>query len=156
MNPPDLEMRRAIADELGAVLSCVCAAFQSAIQPLARLPGPMLLDYPGLIRTGWVWVALDGSDIVGVLVQYPTEEGFYLDALAVNPLHQRRGIGTGLLHMAEQEALRHSCASLYLCDHGVAAQHPGFFPRHGFERIDGPREAGDQRVFFRRVLAGEV
>ena len=43
----------------------------------------MLADFPKIIAAGQVWVAQNDRQVSGVLVQYETEAGFYIDTLAV-------------------------------------------------------------------------
>ena len=41
----------------------------------------MLLDFPEMIAAGNVWVAEIAGRLVGVLVQYETQAGFYIDKI---------------------------------------------------------------------------
>jgi GNAT superfamily N-acetyltransferase len=75
----------------------------------------MLLDLPAEIEAGHVWLAEMNGNTIGVLVQYETDDGSYIDTVAVVPHQQGRGVGRQLLDFAEQEALRRGYDSLYLC-----------------------------------------
>ena len=55
-----------------------------------------------------------GGDIVAVLVLKVAEEGFLLDNVAVDPVHQGTGLGRWLLAHAESEARRQGFDSVYL------------------------------------------
>ena len=55
----------------------------------------MLLDFPEMIVAGKVWVAEIAGRVAGVLVQYETEAGFYIDTVAALPELQ----GTGVIHI---------------------------------------------------------
>ena len=68
------------------------------------VPGPMTLDYAEVVRTARVTVAEHDGTIVGLLVLNVTDEGFVVENVAVHPSERRRGLGRGLLALAEAEA----------------------------------------------------
>ena len=51
----------------------------------------MLLDFAAEVLARRVWVAEDESGIVGVIVQYETERGFYIDTVSALPANQGKG-----------------------------------------------------------------
>ncbi|MEP7057949.1 MAG: GNAT family N-acetyltransferase [Caldimonas sp.] len=113
----------------------------------------MTIDYAAAIAAGHVWVAESADEIVGVLVQYPTELGFYIDTVAVEPRLQGTGAGRALLQFAEQEALRRGYESIYLCTNAKMTENQVFYPRIGYVEYDRKLEAGYNRVFYRKSLA---
>ena len=71
----------------------------------------------------------------------------------VEESQRNRGLGTKLLHAAEQEARRRGCTQIILMTFSFQA--PGFYRKHGFEVVatieDHPR--GHQNVLMRKRLA---
>lgn len=85
------------------------------MERIGKPPAPMLSDYAALAAEGKVWVAeLDGQ-VVGVLVQYETADGFYIDTVAASPHTHGTGVGRALLEFAEGEARGRGFESIYLC-----------------------------------------
>ena len=107
-------MRGAHASDAPGITACVCEAYVHYIERIGRQPAPMLQDYAGIIERDQVHVATVGSEVVGVLILVPTEEGFCLDNVAVRPSKWGLGIGRTLLQLAEAEALRQGFSSIYL------------------------------------------
>jgi GNAT superfamily N-acetyltransferase len=114
----------------------------------------MLLDYPTLIEQRSVWVAERASNIEGVLVQFETSEGFYIDTVASSPRARGTGIGRALLQFAEQEAAQRGYGSVYLCTNSKMIENQAFYPKIGYIEYERKQDAGYARVFYRKHLSG--
>ena len=147
-------VRLANAGEAVAVRACVVAAFEPYIARIGKPPAPMLLDYPALIAEGRVWVAEQKAQVEGVLVQYETPEGFYVDTVASSPKARGTGVGRALLRFAEGEAVRRGHASVYLCTNSRMTENQVLYPKIGYVEVDRRTEAGYDRVFYRKALPG--
>ena len=145
-------IRRADAGDAEAVRSCIAAAFELYIARMGRLPGPMTIDVQAHIAERHVWLAERAGEVVGALVQYTTEAGFYIDTVAVDPRLQKSGVGKALLEFAEQEARRCGFDSLYLCTNAHMTENQVFYPRIGYVEIERKRDAGYDRIFYRKRL----
>ncbi len=145
-------IRPAEASEAGAVAECVRTAFSPYTKRIGKPPAPMLADFPEIIRDGKVWVAIAGEKITGVLVQYETEEGFYVDTVAVLPALQGTGIGRALLVFAEGQALRRGLSSIYLCTNTKMTENQVFYPKIGYVEYERKFDQGYDRIFYRKQL----
>jgi len=146
-------VRLATTGDATAALACVVAAFEPYIERIGKAPAPMLLNYPTLIEEGRVWVVELSTEVQGVLVQYETADGFYVDTVATSPRTRGTGVGRALLEFAEREALRRGFASVYLCTNSKMTENQVFYPRIGYVEYDRKNEAGYDRVFYRKTLA---
>jgi len=146
-------VRLATAHDAIAARACVLAAFEPYIARIGRPPAPMLLDYPTLVEASYVWVAELSSQVKGVLVQYETSDGFYIDTVAVNPKASGTGVGRALLEFAEDEAARRGFASVYLCTNSKMIENQVLCPKIGYVEYDRRIEAGYDRIFYRKGLA---
>lgn len=152
-NPkPENIVRLANASDAEAVASCVRAAFTPYIDRIGKPPVPMLADFPALIAAGQVWVAEMGNQVAGVLVQYETEEGFYIDTVAVLPVLQGSGVGRALLVFAEDEAKRRGYQSIYLCTNIKMTENQVFYPKIGYVKYERRLDQGYDRIFYRKQL----
>ena len=149
---PEPTIRLADAGDAEAVARCVNAAFEPYIERIGKPPAPMLLDHPKLIRGGRVWVAEHRGRLAGVLVQYETDAGFYIDTVAVSPSLQGTGVGRALLLFAEREARRRGFASIYLCTNSRMTENQRFYPKIGYVETERRTEAGYDRIFYRKQL----
>lgn len=153
--PPLVEpiVRLANVGDATAALACVVAAFEPYIERIGKAPAPMLLDYPTLIGEGRVWVAELCVQVQGVLVQYETPDGFYVDTVASSPKARGTGVGRALLQCAEGEAIRRGFTSIYLCTNSKMTENQVFYPKIGYVEYDRRTEAGYDRIFYRKALA---
>ncbi|MEO5672691.1 MAG: GNAT family N-acetyltransferase [Ramlibacter sp.] len=149
----DAIVRLATARDATAALVCVTAAFEPYIERIGKPPAPMLLDFPALIAEGCVWVAQLGADVEGVLVQYETPDGFYIDTVATSPRARGTGVGRAMLHFAEQEAHRRGFTSVYLCTNSKMTENQVLYPKIGYVEYDRQTVTGYDRVFYRKTLA---
>lgn len=147
-------IRAAIRDDAAAIKACVIAAFEQYTVRIGKLPGPMLLDFAAEIEAGHVWVAQLRGNVIGVLVQYETASGFYIDTVAVDPKLQGIGVGKALLQFAEREAVRRGYKSIYLCTNEKMIENQAFYPRIGYIEYDRKYDGGYNRVFYVKNLLG--
>lgn len=162
MNRPHLvsgdpAIRLATAGDATAALACVSSAFSPYIERIGKTPAPMLLDYPALIGAGRVWLAEVDAQVAGVLVQYATPEGFYIDTVAAARAYRGTGVGRALLEFAEYEALRRGFTSLYLCANSRITENEVLYSKIGYVEYDRKSvPAGYDRVFYRKDLGVHV
>lgn len=152
MTAPVSTVRAAHQGDAVAAAACVNGAFEPYVERIGKPPAPMLSDYSTLTAEGKVWVAdLDGQ-VVGVLVQYETADGFYIDTVAASPPTQGTGVGRALLEFAECEARRRGFESIYLCTNSKMTENQVLYPKIGYVEYDRRAQSGYARVFYRKRL----
>ena len=149
----EVVIRRALPDDAPSIAACVCEAYVHYIERIGKQPGPMLEDYAEVINQFQVHVAVARGKVVGAIVLKITEEGFYIDNVAVRPLVKGRGIGRLLLELAEGEARRQSYRSIYLATHELMTENRTLYSRLGYGEYDHRVINGYPRVFFRKALS---
>jgi ribosomal protein S18 acetylase RimI-like enzyme len=147
-----MEFRRAAALDVPGITACVCEAYVHYIERIGKRPGPMLEDFNATVAHSQVHVAVDGQKVVGVIVLQLTDEGFYVDNVAVRPGSKGTGIGRALLQLAEVEARRQGFDSLYLATHELMTENRSLYARAGYVEYDHRVVNGYPRVFFRKKL----
>jgi ribosomal protein S18 acetylase RimI-like enzyme len=145
-------VRPAAPADAAGVRACVVSAFEHYVERIGKPPAPMLLDFDAEIRANRVWVVSGDSGIIGALVQYETDLGFYIDTVAVSPSSQGKGVGRALLELAEREALGRGYRSIYLCTNSKMTENQALYPRLGYVEYERKNEAGYDRVFYRKEL----
>jgi len=75
-------LRAAAPSDAGAIKRCVDAAYQRYVPRMGKPPGPMLDDFPEVIRRRTVFVAQSGGKVIGVLVLIRTQGGMLLDNIS--------------------------------------------------------------------------
>jgi GNAT superfamily N-acetyltransferase len=130
----------------------VITAFEHYVERIGKQPAPMLLDFAAEIEANHVWVAEEEMRVVGAIVQYETESGFYIDTVAALPSEQGKGVGRALLTFAEEEARRRGYNSIYLCTNSKMTENQVLYPRIGYVEYERKYEAGYDRVFYSKAL----
>ena len=145
-------IRPAEVADAPAITDCVTRAYEHYLPRLGRKPGPMLEDYARVIAEREVYVAERGDEVVGVLVLGRGDDGFCLYNVAVRPEQRGRGIGRGLLNLAEVRAADAGFNAIYLYTHEKMVENRALYVRLGYVQYDERTADGMTRVFMRKSL----
>ena len=149
-----LRIRAATAADAPVIAQIVEQAYRQYIPRIGKPPGPMLDDYGARVSQGVVWVIAEGSTIAGLIVLVPRPEYLLLDNIAVAPGRQGSGLGRRLLAFAETEAVRRGYREIRLYTHQTMTENQRLYAGIGYEETGRGTEAGHERVFMRKRLAG--
>ena len=149
-----LRIRAATAADAPVIAQIVEQAYRQYIPRIGKPPGPMLDDYGARVSQGVVWVIAEGSTIAGLIVLVPRPEYLLLDNIAVAPGRQGSGLGRRLLAFAETEAVRRGYREIRLYTHQTMTENQRLYAGIGYEETGRSTEAGYERVFMRKRLAG--
>lgn len=146
-------IRPAVAADANAAQACIHAAFSPYIERIGRPPAPMLLDLAQEVAAERVWIAEIGGALAGVIVQYMTDQGFYIDTVAVQPALRGTGVGRALLQFAEAEAGRRDCGEVYLCTNSRMVENQALYSRVGYTEYERKNVGPYDRVFYRKQVS---
>ena len=148
-----VEVRPARPEDAPGITASVCEAYIHYIERIGKQPGPMLENYADVIRQFQVHVAVADSKVVGAIILKITDEGYYLDNVAVRPSVKGQGVGRLLLELAETEARRQRYPSIYLATHELMTENRALYIRIGYVEYARRVVDGYPRVFLRKALA---
>ena len=148
-------IRAAIAADVAVIGQIVEQAYRHYIPRIGKPPAPMLDDYAVRVSEGVVWVIEGGDAVAGVIVLLPRPDYLLLDNIAVALSRQRAGLGRQLLAFAEAEAVRRGYREIRLYTHRTMTENQRLYASIGYEDIGHGTEAGYERVFMRKRLAGQ-
>jgi ribosomal protein S18 acetylase RimI-like enzyme len=109
-------------------------------------------DYAEVVRTHRVIVAERGGTILGLVVLGISDEGFFVDNVAVDPSHQGIGVGKALLEHAESAARNAGFDSIYLYSHERMVENQALYSRIGYVEYDRRLLGGARLVYLRKNL----
>ena len=112
----------------------------------------MTEDYAEVVRSNSVTVAERRGEIVGLIVLGVDDEGFVVDNVAVDPLHQGSGVARALLEHAEVAARRAGFDSIYLYTHELMTENQALYTRIGYVEYDRRVDADARLVYMRKQL----
>jgi ribosomal protein S18 acetylase RimI-like enzyme len=86
-------------------------------------------------RAGWVWVAVEGDIVLGLLVMQPDFLlGNFIALVAVSPAHAGRGVGRALVQRAQRLTFAKRRWLYVSCD-GLNQGAARFYKKLGFARV---------------------
>jgi ribosomal protein S18 acetylase RimI-like enzyme len=147
-----VSLRPATAADVPRLSELVRAAYAHYVERLGGPPRPMTDDYAEVVRTHRVTVAQRGGGIVGLIVLGVSDEGFFVDNVAVDPSHQRAGVGKALLDHAEIAARDAGFDSIYLFTHERMVENLALYKRIGYVEYDRRPRGGALIVYLRKAL----
>jgi len=149
---PAVTVRPATHADVPALYVVVHEAYLLYVPRIGRMPAPMTADYAAAVQSGEAWVAEVNGAIVGLLVLVVHPGYLLIENIAVQPSAQRRGIGSRLLSLAEDEARANGLGEIRLYTNEGMTENLAFYPRHGYRETRRAEENGFRRVFFSKVL----
>ena len=147
-------IRAATAADVPVIVQIVEQAYRHYIPRIGKPPGPMLDDYDARVSEGVAWVIGERPSIAGIVVLLPRPEYLLLGNIAVAPARQGSGLGRRLLAFAEAEAVRRGYREIRLYTHQTMSENQRLYAAIGYEETGRGAEAGYERVFTRKRLAG--
>jgi ribosomal protein S18 acetylase RimI-like enzyme len=151
-----LEIRRGRLDEVDVLRGIVQRAYERYVARIGRRPAPIDDDYAARVRHAQVSVAVTGGEPVGLIVTVPFADHLLVDNVAVDPVHQGRGIGRALLAHAERIAAESDLGELRLYTNAAMTENLALYPRLGYRETDRRRADGFDRVFFTKPTPPEA
>jgi GNAT superfamily N-acetyltransferase len=146
-------IRQARKEDGARLAEIVDAAYARYVPRIGGKPGPMLEDYADLAAQGLAHVFEHEGAILGLAVLIDGDGYLLLDNIAVAPEAQGQGIGGRLITFVEAEARRRGFMELRLYTNEKMTENLTLYPKLGFEETHRARQAGFDRVFFRKRLS---
>jgi ribosomal protein S18 acetylase RimI-like enzyme len=147
-----VSLRPATAADAPRLTEVVRAAYERYVVRLGGPPRPMTDDYAEVVRTHRVVVAERGGEILGLVVLGVSDEGFFVDNVAVDPSHQGSGVGKTLLEHAESAARDADFDSIYLYTHERMVENLALYSRIGYVEYDRRLHGDACLVYLRKSL----
>jgi ribosomal protein S18 acetylase RimI-like enzyme len=147
-----VSLRPATVADVPTMSELVRAAYGHYVERLGAPPRPMTDDYAEVIRSYRVIVAERDGEIVGLVVFGVSDEGFFIDNVAVDPSHQGAGVGKALLEHAEIAARCAGFESLFLYTHERMTENLALYSRIGYVEYDRRLHGGAWIVYLRKQL----
>ncbi len=148
-------IRMATPADVAAIERVVQTAYAKYIDRIGKPPGPMLDNYTTRVAEGSVRVLEDARGLAGILIVLPQAGYLLLDNIAIAPERQGEGFGRRLLAAAESEALQRGFDELRLYTNAAMHENLVMYAKLGWEEYGRAKQAGYQRVFFRKWLRGQ-
>jgi len=152
---PDCRLRPATLDDVPRLTAIAEAAYAPYVPRMGKKPAPMIADFAAHVRAAAGFVAEAGGVIAGYIVTFLKSSDQFIENVAVDPAWHGKGIGHRLIQFAEQDALRHGAARIFLYTNIHMTENLDFYPKLGYVETHRVREHGFDRVYFEKRLTHE-
>ncbi len=149
---PEIVLRLASPTDLVAITAITDAAYANYIPRLGRKPQPMTTDYKPLIDAGQIWLAASINRVVGLIVLQPQTDHLLIYSVAVDPAHQKMGVGQALLTWAETEATRQGFATVKLYTNEKMTENIALYQWLGYSEDKRASYNGFQVVYMTKTV----
>ncbi|MFN3581324.1 MAG: GNAT family N-acetyltransferase [Pseudomonas sp.] len=147
-----ITIRPALETDLADIQSCARSAYAKYVERMNREPAPMHADFASQIAQGYVAVAACEEHLAGYVVFYYEGDHAHLENVAVSPEYQGRAVGRRLIEHVEQTARKAGYQAVELYTNEAMTENLAMYPRIGYIEVGRRREAGFNRVFFRKQM----
>jgi len=139
-------------EDVPDIETCAEAAFGIYTARIGRRPAPMDADWAREIALGRLFVLEAEGALVGYIVMRAERATMHIEAIALLPPFQGRGLGRALVNFAEQQAVAAGLSALELYTNAKMTENLELYPRLGFVETDRRVQYGYARVFFSKPL----
>ncbi len=145
-------IRPAGPDDLPALQRVAAQAYARYVSRIGREPAPLTAGYAADVGSGSVWVAVEDSEVLGLLVVHRRADHALLENVAVMPSAQGRGIGAHLVAHAERLAAGWGLPEVRLYTNAAMTENLTYYARLGYHETGRGKQFGFQRVFFTKTV----
>ena len=140
------------ADDLAAITAITDAAYREYYPAL----GPQATAHDnGLCAidcASQIWLATMGKVTAGLIVLQPQADHLLIYSVAVDPAHQKMGVGRTLLTWAETEARQQGFATVQLYANEKMTENTAFYQRLGYHEYKRIAYKGFQGIYMTKAL----
>ncbi|NKB52872.1 MAG: GNAT family N-acetyltransferase [Rhizobiaceae bacterium] len=145
-------LRPAKTEDLDFVRQCAERAYEIYVERIGKPPAPMIADFWAALTKQHLNIACLDRSPVGFVVSYVRGDHLFVENVAIHPDHQGQGIAKKLFSLLEQRCKLNGLSSIELYTNEKMTENLTFYPNLGFCETDRRREAGFNRVYFRKTL----
>ncbi len=112
----------------------------------------MVADFEAYVMRGEASVLENGSEVKGFIIQYPRDDGWFVENVAIVPSLQGQGQGKTLMSFAEDKARARKVERVYLYTNEKMTENLAFYTGLGYSETHRATEDGFQRVYMEKRL----
>lgn len=147
----DLILRRAAPGDSAALARLAQAAYGPYVPILNAVPRPAEANYDQIAVEDEVWITGRCEHPIASLVLRIKTDHLLIWSIAVNPTHQKQGLGKLLLNFSLQRARQENLCEVRLVTNALMTHNRAWYARNGFAEIR--HERLDDRTAIHMSLA---
>jgi len=145
-------VRAAVPEDRPAIAACARVSFEKYTPRIGKAPAPVHADYAAHIERDAVFVGELAGRFAGYMVLLRHGDAMLLDAIALLPEFQGKGLGGALMAYAEDFVLARGMSEIVLYTNVFMTENQTFYPAVGYEEYARKVEDGYDRIYYRKRL----
>jgi ribosomal protein S18 acetylase RimI-like enzyme len=141
--------RRAVAEDHEIIIAIAQKAYEKYIERIGKEPAPMR---PIIQKEDVVFICEDNKHIIAFAILVKINDQIILDSIAVDPSHQKKGIGNNFIKFIEQYLIKQKFDKYQLYTNEKMFENIDWYQKIGFKIFKKVTEKGYNRIYFEKEL----
>ena len=142
--------RRAKLEDHKTIKVIALKAYQKYVERMGKEPAPMR---PIIQKEDVVFVCEDNKQVIAFAILIKISDQIILDSIAVDPLHQKKGIGNNFIKYIEQYLIEQKINKYQLYTNEKMFENIDWYQKIGFKIFKKVTEKGFNRIYFEKQLS---
>ena len=142
--------RRAVAEDHEIIIAIAQKAYEKYIERIGKEPAPMR---PIIQKEDVVFICEDNKHVIAFAILVKINDQIILDSIAVDPSHQKKGIGNNFIKFIEQYLIEQKISKYQLYTNEKMFENIDWYQKIGFKIFKKVTEKGYNRIYFEKQLS---
>jgi ribosomal protein S18 acetylase RimI-like enzyme len=142
--------RRAVAEDHEIIIAIAQKAYEKYVERMGKEPAPMR---PVIQKEDVVFICEDNKQIIAFAILVKINDQIILDNIAVDPSHQKKGIGNNFIKFIEQYLIKKKFDKYQLYTNEKMFENIKWYQKIGFKIFKKVTEKGYNRIYFEKELS---
>ena len=142
--------RKAKLEDHKIIMAIALKAYEKYVERMGKEPAPMR---PIIQKEDVVFVCEDNKQVIAFAILVKINDQIILDSIAVNPPHQKKGIGNNFIKFIEQYLMEQKVNKYQLYTNEKMFENIDWYQKIGFKIFKRETEKGYNRIYFEKQLA---
>jgi N-acetylglutamate synthase-like GNAT family acetyltransferase len=142
--------RRAVVEDYKLINAIALKAYEKYVERMGKEPAPMR---PVIQKQDVVFICEDNKHVIAFAILVKINDQIILDSIAVDPSHQKKGIGNNFIKYIEQYLIEQKINKYQLYTNEKMFENIDWYQKIGFKIFKKVTEKGFNRIYFEKQLS---
>ena len=141
--------RKAKLEDHKIIMAIALKAYEKYVERMGKEPAPMR---PVIQKEDVVFVCEDNKQVIAFAILVKINDQIILDSIAVDPSHQKKGIGNNFIKFIEEYLMEQKVNKYQLYTNEMMFENIDWYQKIGFKIFKKVTEKGYNRIYFEKKL----
>ena len=142
--------RKAKLEDHKIIMAIALKAYEKYVERMGKEPAPMR---PVIQKEDVVFVYEDNKQVIAFAILVKINDEIILDSIAVDPPHQKKGIGNYFIKFIEEYLMEQKVNKYQLYTNEKMFENIDWYQKIGFKIFKKVTEKGYNRIYFEKQLS---